>query len=152
MVFKPSFKCLKNKKIKLSPAFLKLETLETCFYYFILYYIRRAILIQKKKKWSKRKKNMPNKNTDFFYFPKSYDFILCVNLFIILLFFEILNNITLCAEPSFCISYIFCVEFTFFVCRTPLPLFLLLNRILIVVTYIGQVVLIVGSNAFEVIW
>ena len=27
MVFKPSFKCLKNKKINLSPAFLKLETL-----------------------------------------------------------------------------------------------------------------------------
>jgi hypothetical protein len=42
-------------------------------------------------------------------------FILCVNLFIILLFFEI-NNITLCAEPSFFIFYIFCVEFTFFVC------------------------------------
>ncbi len=40
-------------------------------------------------------------------------FILCVNLFIILLFFEI-NNITLCAEPSFFIFYIFCVEFTFF--------------------------------------
>ena len=48
-------------------------------------------------------------------------FILCVNLFIILLFFEI-NNITLCAEPSFFIFYIFCVEFTFFVCWTPLPL------------------------------
>jgi len=27
MVFKPSFKCLKNKKINLSPANLKLETL-----------------------------------------------------------------------------------------------------------------------------
>jgi len=27
MVFKPSFKCLKNKKINLSPAILKLETL-----------------------------------------------------------------------------------------------------------------------------
>ena len=27
MVFKPSFKCLKNKKINLLPAILKLETL-----------------------------------------------------------------------------------------------------------------------------
>jgi len=36
-------------------------------------------------------------------------------------FFEI-NNITLCAEPSFFIFYIFCVEFTFFVCWTPLPI------------------------------
>ena len=27
MVFKPSFKCFKNEKIKLSHAFLKLETL-----------------------------------------------------------------------------------------------------------------------------
>ena len=27
MVFKPSFKCLKNKKINLSPAILKQETL-----------------------------------------------------------------------------------------------------------------------------
>ena len=27
MVFKPSFKCLKNKKINFSPAILKLETL-----------------------------------------------------------------------------------------------------------------------------
>jgi len=35
-------------------------------------------------------------------------------------FFEI-NNITLCAEPSFFIFYIFCVEFTIFVCWTPLP-------------------------------
>jgi len=61
MVFKPSFKCLKNKEINLSPAILKLETLlyqNIYIYYFILYYIRRAILIQKKK-WSKRKKNMP---------------------------------------------------------------------------------------------
>jgi hypothetical protein len=58
MVLKPSFKCLKNKKINLSPAILKLETLlyqNIHIYYFILYYIRRAILIQKKK-WSKRKK------------------------------------------------------------------------------------------------
>ena len=48
MVFKPCFKCLKNKKINFSPAFLKLETLlyqSIYIYYFILYYIRRAILI-----------------------------------------------------------------------------------------------------------
>ncbi len=53
MVFKPSFKCLKNKKINFSPAILKLETLlyqSIYIYYFIWYYIRRAILIQKKKK------------------------------------------------------------------------------------------------------
>jgi hypothetical protein len=61
MVFKPSFKCLKIKKINFSPAILKLETLlyqNIYIYYIILYYIRRAILIQKKK-WSNRKKNMP---------------------------------------------------------------------------------------------
>jgi len=43
-VFKPSFKCLKNKKINLLPAILKLETLlyhNIYIYYFILYYIRR---------------------------------------------------------------------------------------------------------------
>ena len=50
MVFKPSFKCLKNKKINFSPVILKLETLlYQNIYYFILYYIRRAILIEKKK-------------------------------------------------------------------------------------------------------
>jgi len=51
MVFKPNFKCLKNKKINFSPAILKLETLlyqNIYIYYYILYYIRRAILIQKK--------------------------------------------------------------------------------------------------------
>ncbi len=53
-----NFFFLFNKKINLSPAILKLETLlyqNIYIYYFILYYIRRAILIQKKK-WSKRKK------------------------------------------------------------------------------------------------
>ena len=53
MVFKPSFKCLKNRKINLSPVILKLETL-----LFILYYIRRAILIQKKRS-GLIEKNMP---------------------------------------------------------------------------------------------
>ena len=55
-----SFKCLKNKKINLSPAILKLETLlyqNTYIYYFILYYFRRAVLIQKKS--GLREKNMP---------------------------------------------------------------------------------------------
>ena len=59
MVYKPSFKCLKNKKINFSPAILKLETLlyqNIYIYYFILYYIRRAILIKKEKNWSNRKK------------------------------------------------------------------------------------------------
>jgi len=59
MVFKPSFKCLKNKKINLSPAILKLKTLlyqNIYIYYFILYYIRRAILIQTKKKGLREKK------------------------------------------------------------------------------------------------
>ncbi len=36
--------------------------------------------------------------------------------------FSILNNITLCAEPNFFILLSFCVEFTFSVCRTPLPI------------------------------
>jgi hypothetical protein len=60
MVFKPSFKCLKNKKIKSSDSQTRNFTLSEYIYiyYFILYCIRRAILIQKKKR-SKRKKNMP---------------------------------------------------------------------------------------------
>ena len=41
MVFKPSFKCLKNKIINLSPAILKLETLlyQNIYIYIIFYYI-----------------------------------------------------------------------------------------------------------------
>ena len=45
MVFKPSFKCFKDKKITFIQAILELETL---LYYFDLYYIRRAIKTQKK--------------------------------------------------------------------------------------------------------
>jgi len=56
MVFKPSFKCLKNKKINFSPAILKLETLLYQNIYIILYYIRRAILIQKKSGLREKKK------------------------------------------------------------------------------------------------
>jgi len=55
MVFKQSFKYLKNLKINLSKVILKLECL---FYqniyiilsYFILFYIRRAVLTQKNAK------------------------------------------------------------------------------------------------------
>jgi hypothetical protein len=41
MVFKPSFKCLKNKKINFSPAILKLETLlyQNIYIYIISSYI-----------------------------------------------------------------------------------------------------------------
>ena len=62
MVFKPSFKCLKNKKINLSPAFLKLETLlfQNMFLLFhLILYSQSDFDSKKKKKWSKRKKNMP---------------------------------------------------------------------------------------------
>jgi len=62
MVFKPSFKCLKNKKINFMQAILNLETFlyqNIYIYYFIIYYIYRAILTQTKKKWSNRLKNMP---------------------------------------------------------------------------------------------
>ena len=62
MVFKPSFKCLKNKKINLSPAFLKLETLlfQNMFLLFhLILYSQSDFDLKKKKKWSKRKKNMP---------------------------------------------------------------------------------------------
>jgi hypothetical protein len=62
MVFKPSFKCLKNKKINLSPAFLKLETLlfQNMFLLFhLILYSQSDFDSTKKKKWSKRKKNMP---------------------------------------------------------------------------------------------
>jgi len=63
MVFKSSFKCLKNKKINLSPAFLKLETLlfQNIFLLFhLILYSQSDFDSKKKKKWSKRKKNMPN--------------------------------------------------------------------------------------------
>jgi hypothetical protein len=62
MVFKPSFKCLKNKKINLSPAFLKLETLlfQNMFLLFhLILYSQSDFDSKKKKKWFNRKKNMP---------------------------------------------------------------------------------------------
>ena len=63
IVFKPSFKCLKNKIINLSPAILKLETL----LYQIIYILFHLILYSqsdfdsKKKSGLREKKNMPNK-------------------------------------------------------------------------------------------
>ncbi len=51
--FKPSFKCLKNKKISLLPAILKPETLlnqNVSIYYFILLYSQSAFDSTKKKK------------------------------------------------------------------------------------------------------
>ena len=60
MFFKPSFKCLKNKKNNLSPAFLKLETLSEHVFIISSYIIfAERFWFIKKKKWSKRKKNMP---------------------------------------------------------------------------------------------
>jgi len=59
MVFKPCFKCLKNKKINFSPAILKLKTL---LYKNIYIYIDSSYIIFaerfrfKKKKRSKSKK------------------------------------------------------------------------------------------------
>jgi hypothetical protein len=47
MVFKQSFKYLKNEKINLSKVILKLECLfYQNIYYFIIFYIHRAILTQ----------------------------------------------------------------------------------------------------------
>jgi hypothetical protein len=59
MVFKPCSKCLKNKKINLSPAILKLETLLYKNIYILIHlilYSQRAILIQKKKESGLREK------------------------------------------------------------------------------------------------
>ena len=61
MVFKQSFKYLKNEKINLSKVILKLECLfylNIYIYYFILLYIRRAILTQ-----TNRKKGLIEKKT-----------------------------------------------------------------------------------------
>ena len=68
MVFKPSFKCLKNKKINLSPAFLKLETLlfQNMFLLFHLILYSQSDFDFKKKKSGLREKNtcqLVGKNT-----------------------------------------------------------------------------------------
>jgi len=52
MVFKPSFKCLKNKKINFSPAILKLETL----LYQSIYILSHLILYSQSDFDSKKKK------------------------------------------------------------------------------------------------
>jgi len=60
MVFKPSFKCLKNKKINFSPAFLKLETLlyQSIYYIYIIssYIIFAERFLFKKKSGLREKK------------------------------------------------------------------------------------------------
>ena len=53
MVYKPSFKCLKNKKINFSPAILKLETL---LYQNIYIYIISSYIIFAERFWLKKKK------------------------------------------------------------------------------------------------
>jgi hypothetical protein len=55
MVFEPSFKCLKNKKINLSPAFLKLET----FLFQNMFLLFHLILYSQSDFDSNQKKNMP---------------------------------------------------------------------------------------------
>jgi len=54
MVFKPRFKCLKNKKINFSPAFLKLETLlyQSIHILFHLILYSQSDFDSKKRKWS----------------------------------------------------------------------------------------------------
>ena len=59
MVFKPSFKCLKNKKTNFSPAILKLETLlykKIYILFHLILYSQSDFDSKKKRKWSKRKK------------------------------------------------------------------------------------------------
>jgi len=59
LVFKQSFKYLKNEKINLSKLILKLECL-LYIYYFILFYIRRAILTQTNTKKGLIEKKSPH--------------------------------------------------------------------------------------------
>ena len=61
-VFKPSFKCLKNKKINFSTAFLKLETLlyQNIYILFHLILYSQSDFDSKKKVVYMPKKNMPN--------------------------------------------------------------------------------------------
>ena len=58
MVFKLSFKCLKNKKINFSPAILKLETLHYQNIYILFHLIVYSQSdFDSKKKWSNKKKH-----------------------------------------------------------------------------------------------
>jgi hypothetical protein len=63
LIFKPSFKCLKNEKINYIQAILKLETLLYQNIYIILSYflsVEPFRLKQQQKKWFSSLKNMPN--------------------------------------------------------------------------------------------
>jgi len=62
MVFKPSFKCLKNKKINLSPAILKLDTLfyQNIYIFFHLILYSQSGFDSKKKKSGLREKKHAN--------------------------------------------------------------------------------------------
>ena len=55
MVFKPSFKCLKNKKINFSPAILKLETL---LYQNIYIYILFHLILYSQSGFDSKKKKV----------------------------------------------------------------------------------------------
>jgi len=69
MVFKPSFKCLKNEKSVIK-VILKPECLfyqNIYIYFFILFYIRRANLTQTKKKVVQYFKNIPFSILSFYY-------------------------------------------------------------------------------------
>ena len=61
MVFKPSFKCLKHKKINFIQAIPKPETFlhQSIYILFHLILHSQCDFDSKKKKWSNRKKNMP---------------------------------------------------------------------------------------------
>ncbi len=58
MVFKPSFKCLKNKKINFSLAILKLETIlyQNIYILFHLILYLQSDFDSNKKKWYNRRK------------------------------------------------------------------------------------------------
>ncbi len=58
MVFKPSFKCLKNKEINFSPTILKLET---CLYQNIYIYIISSYIIFAERFWFKKKSGLIEK-------------------------------------------------------------------------------------------
>ena len=60
MVFKPSFKCFKNKKINFNQVILKLECLFYLSEYISPYIIfEEQLRLKKKEKWSNNLKNMP---------------------------------------------------------------------------------------------
>ncbi len=64
MVFKPNFKCLKNKKINFSPAILKLETL---LYQNIYIYIITSYTLFAERFWFKKKSGLIEKKKHAIY-------------------------------------------------------------------------------------